>query len=279
MPRQRAIITYRHNVETLVLESTLQGEGDRFAWIIPNPNLPLRVEKMSPGLLKTLSLRLAPNIFDVTRPHPLLIEFESKKPVYPMRLSSLPGRKIMLEIILIADQMGVPENYDLKKIFCDSFTTQSHHEFDTPMFVRNSGELVNTRFGVLWPHGIGHPDNQRFMWDGCVVTKYTGEVSDTQMQQDMFFSLENPEPFIAVVYSHGGALLLGLLMASAVMFGAAFVLPIYRKTKAGTPTNMRIAVLVVLPVVCLVTVLAAYLVNPNKIISHQLNGVPIVLLD
>jgi len=116
-----------------------------------------------------------------------------------MRLSSLPGRKIMLEIILIADQMGVPE--------------------------------------------------------------------------------ENPEPFIAVVYSHGGALLLGLLMASAVMFGAAFVLPIYRKTKAGTPTNMRIAVLVVLPVVCLVTVLAAYLVNPNKIISHQLNGVPIVLLD
>ncbi len=60
IPVQRAIIKYKDNTETLVVESTLDGKGKRFGWIIPVPNEPKRIEKVSPGLLQTLSLQLKP---------------------------------------------------------------------------------------------------------------------------------------------------------------------------------------------------------------------------
>ena len=58
IPIQRALVEYREGIETLIIESTLDGEGNRFGWIIPVPNEPLRFEKISPGLLKTLSLQI-----------------------------------------------------------------------------------------------------------------------------------------------------------------------------------------------------------------------------
>ena len=62
IPIQRALVEYREGIETLIIESTLDGEGNRFGWIIPVPNEPLRFEKISPGLLKTLSLQIQPKI-------------------------------------------------------------------------------------------------------------------------------------------------------------------------------------------------------------------------
>ena len=62
IPTQRALLQYRDGVETLIIESTLDGEGDSYSWIIPLPNVPGRIEKISPGLLKTLSLQVQPKI-------------------------------------------------------------------------------------------------------------------------------------------------------------------------------------------------------------------------
>lgn len=62
IPRQRAILTHRDGVETLVIESSLQGMGTEFAWIIPLPARPTSFEKTTPGLIKTLSLTLQPEI-------------------------------------------------------------------------------------------------------------------------------------------------------------------------------------------------------------------------
>lgn len=62
IPVQRALVKYRNGIETLIIESTFDGEGDSFGWIIPVPNEPHKFEKISPGILKTLSLQLQPVI-------------------------------------------------------------------------------------------------------------------------------------------------------------------------------------------------------------------------
>jgi hypothetical protein len=62
IPVQRALVKYQEGIETLIIESTLDGEGNSFGWIIPVPNEPLRFEKVSPGLLKTLALQIQPKI-------------------------------------------------------------------------------------------------------------------------------------------------------------------------------------------------------------------------
>jgi hypothetical protein len=62
IPIQRALIKYRDGSETLIIESTLDGGGRNFGWVIPVPGEPLRFEKISPGLLKTLSVQIRPKI-------------------------------------------------------------------------------------------------------------------------------------------------------------------------------------------------------------------------
>ncbi|MHC4418082.1 MAG: hypothetical protein ACYSU6_05790, partial [Planctomycetota bacterium] len=56
IPSQRAILIHKDGTEKLIIESALQGEGKEFGWVIPLPAKPTEFEKVSPGLIKTLSL-------------------------------------------------------------------------------------------------------------------------------------------------------------------------------------------------------------------------------
>ncbi len=62
IPSQRALLVYREGVERLVIESSLEGEGEAFGWIIPVPAKPTAFEQATPGLIKTLSGALQPKI-------------------------------------------------------------------------------------------------------------------------------------------------------------------------------------------------------------------------
>lgn len=68
IPSQRAILVYRDGIEKLTIESSLDGQGREFGWIVPLPSKPSEFEKTSPGLIKTFSLILQPGIVhDLTR--------------------------------------------------------------------------------------------------------------------------------------------------------------------------------------------------------------------
>lgn len=68
IPSQRALISYRDGVERLVVQSSLDGPGKRFGWILPVPSKPVQVEQVSAGLLNTLAFCTRPKItHDLTR--------------------------------------------------------------------------------------------------------------------------------------------------------------------------------------------------------------------
>jgi hypothetical protein len=54
-PDQRALVAFDGTTETLVVETTVQGEGRDFAWIVPLPAAP-KVEASTTGLFPTLAM-------------------------------------------------------------------------------------------------------------------------------------------------------------------------------------------------------------------------------
>lgn len=69
IPVQRALITHREGIETLMVESAVQAESANVGWILPLPQAPTTVAKGEPGTLVSLSMALRPEIVhDLHRP-------------------------------------------------------------------------------------------------------------------------------------------------------------------------------------------------------------------
>lgn len=347
IPSQRAILVYKDGIETLTIESTLNGKGQKFGWIIPLPSKPTNFEKASPGLIKTLSLNIQPEIthdlrqtlkllyafttiitcsclivtvikpktpttffvlifvgvfiagilmptlekasriadisvdtnyaivhgvtvhniqkigsYDLTvlkadnaaaldewlninsfagltdqdktivtdyieqgwfflatklrrqgdgynQPHPLLMSFTSKKPVYPMRLTSTVGSSLYLELYVIAEKKATCSNLTLEVI--DKFQLQEisgklgENKWSFPCFV-----------GKTFKQRIGHPGSLKIMWDGCVISKLCGKLLPNQMEEDIFLELSKPLSFQKHYFSKQGALHIGMIGSLAL---------------------------------------------------------------
>ena len=404
MPVQRALIRYKDGRETLVIESNIDGEGQRFGWIIPLPATPDRYSRISPGLLKTLSFQLQPEIRHQTlgpkgiallvsllvlvvipcsvglafgagkgvlafiglaiplslimqqfmvygsggatvaskttviienrqmignyeifvlnaqssadlntwllenefnafpdkalpiieayidrkwvfiaakllrtaegglTPHPLLIEFRTDSPVYPMKLTALNASNLYLELFVIADQEASPIGYKLTKEYCNTFKTETikpgdrsyQNGFDQ-VFVEDEGFEYYTR-------RIGHLDASMLMWDACVVTKLVGKITRRKMKRDLLIKFQPVSPARAVRYSYEGAIESALLYAYGVfMIGYLIVTLVYSEQAAAhskrpqKPPPSFFKMLSTLLMVCVIVGLGVYLYAGEKI--------------
>ena len=52
IPSQSAILIYRDGIEKLIIQSALEAQGQKFAWIIPLPSKPTEFEEATPWVLK-----------------------------------------------------------------------------------------------------------------------------------------------------------------------------------------------------------------------------------
>ncbi len=72
IPVQQAVIRFKDGEERMTVYSSLDGEGSEFAWILPVPASPTKLEAVSPGFVRTLSRALQPKIV-TDLPFPMLI--------------------------------------------------------------------------------------------------------------------------------------------------------------------------------------------------------------
>jgi HEAT repeat protein len=403
IPVQRALLKYRDGVETLIVESTLDGPGQKFGWIIPVPSVPQRFEKITPGLLKTLSFALQPRIthhlthtrwearqrslfaflfavwalamflkclsilrkgcsgpwsiikFDIwlaiimfvgapifimfvygffaaymssgslpeptsvrvesrqvvgdyelsvlkagkssdlntwledngfslfpekavpivddyiakqwafvaakihregegtATPHPILIEFKTDRPVYPMRLTALSGSPVNLELFALASKEAVPVGYDLKKRYCDYFDYKSSYSHYYRFEKENVSSYVARANGNSrrYPDTIGHPIAMKLMWNGCVLTKFAGEISSNQMKEDMFFSLKKVAPYRSHVYSTQWVVQRGLIVAIVIgLFGLQGLCFLYKTRETISVMSFPALLMVCVAIFC-----------------------------
>lgn len=62
IPTQRALLVWDKGRETLVIESALDAEGQRFGWVIPLPSVPEDVAQAHPSLFLSLHATLQPYV-------------------------------------------------------------------------------------------------------------------------------------------------------------------------------------------------------------------------
>lgn len=62
IPYQRAIVRFKDNRETLIVESFNQGAQGDYIWVVPVPEKPRRIEAVSPGTIETLVAVMGPEI-------------------------------------------------------------------------------------------------------------------------------------------------------------------------------------------------------------------------
>ena len=205
-------------------------------------------------------------------PHPLLIEFRTESPVYPMKLTALNASNMYLELFVIADQEAFPIGYKLSKEYCNRFKTQTINPNDQSyqngfeqVFVEDEGFEYYTR-------RIGHLDAGKLMWDACVVTKLVGNITRRKMKRDLIIRFQPVSPARAVRYSYEGAIESALLYAYGVfMIGFLIVTLVYSERAAAYAKDPRkpppsfFNMLSTLLMICLIVGLGVYLHAGEKI--------------
>ena len=62
IPVERAVISWKDGVETLILASSADSDSQKLGWLIPIPAAPQKIEPQTPGGLKTLVSCIQPQI-------------------------------------------------------------------------------------------------------------------------------------------------------------------------------------------------------------------------
>lgn len=119
-------------------------------------------------------------------PHPLAITFYSSKTVYPLQLTAFNSApKTLLELYVIANTpMGCDK---LPPVFCDKLIKKD-----------KAGYMSSKKF---WNGSVGAGELGKYLWDGCVVTKFEKLLEKDSSWNDMSFSSSRNRYFAAVYYT------------------------------------------------------------------------------
>lgn len=112
-------------------------------------------------------------------PHPIRMVFASKEPVYPMKLTAIAGGSPTFEVYVVGNDQAACDM--LKEHFCDRFLEDENGtwmESETKTYFLGSNSHC----------AIGQPTVCSLMWDGCVLTKFTGTIAAANMADDLHFT-------------------------------------------------------------------------------------------
>jgi hypothetical protein len=167
-----------YDIKILRAEKT----GDLQSWLDENEfaALPPAAEKTITDYISQgwvfAAIRLTRAESGLGSPHPIKLVFKSLEPVYPMRLTALAGGSPKLEIFVFADSRATCNLLEME--FCDRFSKkQLSNTSDTERPAYFEGDNTDLK--------IGHAALCEMMWNGCVLTKLSGDVTAESMTDDI----------------------------------------------------------------------------------------------
>jgi hypothetical protein len=146
-------------------------------------------------------------------PHPILLEFAAAEAVYPLRLTAFAESETTFDVYAVGEKQAVFPG--LHTALADSFSwsgDDDDYRWDARVW---AADTVGAR--------IGHPDLARLLWDGCVVTRFTGRLSPDDMREDVLLGWKGLTPHRDRKYSTLGAAYTGVLVFFALGAGGMIV--------------------------------------------------------
>ncbi len=153
--------------------------------------------------------------------HPVKFTFETKQPVYPLRLTALGNSEMQLDLYVIADKAAYATH--LKRLSGDRYAPSVPSQRAWHRLQEDRTGLV-TFVGTKYTASevnlaIGHPEVTALMWPECTLTHLRGQLTPQQMKTDAQLKFSEQQPIRTSVYTRTAA------RALAVKFsGSAFIL-------------------------------------------------------
>ena len=144
-------------------------------------------------------------------PHPIQIDFKTKEAIYPMQLTALSARAAHFELFVIGEKRA--DSSLLRTEFCDRFLRTTGKAYGWPSDTEYScfaGEHSHLK--------IGHPAICLQMWNGCVLTKLSGDLTPLQMTDDLRFQWSQLHAYRQHLFTKRGSISSSFLCFSW-MFG------------------------------------------------------------
>ncbi|MFA4985151.1 MAG: DUF2330 domain-containing protein [Candidatus Brocadiia bacterium] len=161
----------------------------------------------------------------LSAPSPIEIAFKTDAPVYPMRLTSLSGGPLYVDLMVISDRPFECPALDIEftsniegRILPGRSRFWTVSDWEVPAWLKAAESLMLLE--VTPGKGIEHSESPTLLWDGCVVSKLSGSMTHADMAMDLRLKASTPGKYKMRI-TLGAAMLVGSYFALLVLTLAA----------------------------------------------------------
>jgi hypothetical protein len=150
-------------------------------------------------------------------PRPLMATFDSPVAVFPMKLTALANSTTHVELCVVADQQAAADGFAC--VAADRFATVAESTGIHDATV--SRHFAAEKTGII----LGSPDVSALIWENCVVTRLTADLTPAKMDKDVYLKMQPLAAYRAEYYTSlsrrqiATAVLIGGLIPVAVLAG------------------------------------------------------------
>lgn len=137
--------------------------------------------------------------FNTSTPNPLSFTFNTKKPVYPMRLTSIENRSLTVDLYVFGDARAAANNFDVELCARANFPAPRND----PYSYTDDYKLREQRDADSVP--ICHALLREYTAGSTVVTKLSARLAQSDMQDDVWLEWRAYDPKKSEIRSSQGA--------------------------------------------------------------------------
>jgi hypothetical protein len=149
-------------------------------------------------------------------PHPIKLVFPSHDAVYPWKLTTLAGGKPFIELFVVGAQRA--ETGGLETDFCDQLRLREHRGYYS-----SEGNGTQEYAAQAAAVRIAHPEVMSLLWEGCVLTKFSGYLDAQRVTDDLHIHWTGFSPYQQHFYTPVGAGYVALMAFVSVLGGICVI--------------------------------------------------------
>lgn len=144
-------------------------------------------------------------------PHPILLKFRTKQPVYPMRLTATGHGRLRLDLYVVGEKQARVPGFQARR--CRQVIKHEPYAFEDASYEEQALQF----------RPVSHPDVVPMLWDGAWLTHLRRESDATDFSDDLYLRWQEPSEFMVQPYTPSGAWARGALIGMGLVWATVII--------------------------------------------------------